>query len=231
MKKDSTHNIDANDGIYSEFDYVPMGEGDGDEMTTDSEYKDNKSESSEEEKRKSSFLILLKILFSGTIGWKELRRSRLTPEDTAAGCFYPLAALASACRFADWFHRPEFSLSETLTDAVAVFVSFFFTYFGVQILCRWLFPVEVKDRVETAYFRQLVQYALASLALFWIPAEIFPVIEPLTVFLPLWTIFIITKGMRFLRIPQKYETRATITLVTATVAMPYLILWICDCIF
>lgn len=231
MKKDTNHATDEKESIFSEFDYTSPHEGNQDGETPGAFGDERESESSEEEKRKSSLLILLQILFSGTIGWKDLRRSRLKAEDTAAGCFYPMAALVSACRFADWFNRPDFSLTETLTDAVAIFVSFFFSYFGVQILCRWLFPEEIKDRAESTYFRQLVQYALASLALFWIPAEIFPVIEPLTAFLPLWTIFIITKGMRFLRIPNKYETRATITLVVTTVAMPYLILWICGCIF
>lgn len=231
MKKDAIRTFDEKDDTYSEFDYVhPQEENDG----SGKPYLDGNDEQlkkSEKEKRKSSFLILTKILFSGTLGWKELRRSRLKPEETAAGCFYPLTAIASVCRFADWFNKPDFSLASTLTEALAIFVSFFFSYFAAQILCRWLFPDEIKDRTETPYFRQLVQYALASLALFWIPAEIMPVIEPLTAFLPLWTVFIITKGMRFLRIPHGCEVRATVTLVGITIGLPYLIHWLCGCIF
>lgn len=181
--------------------------------------------------RKSAFLILFEILFSGTSGWKQLRRSHLKPEETAAGCFYPLAAAVAACRFADWFYTPEFSLSNTLIEAVNLFVSFFFSYFAVLIVCRWILPYDVKMKAETPYFRQIVQYSLSSLALFWIPSEIFPIIEPLTAFLPLWTVFIITKGMRFLRIPAACEVRSTVTIVASVVGMPYLLHWLLGCIF
>lgn len=235
MKKDTDKHSNDKDDIYSEFDY----RADFEENSNPTEAAGNSGasgrkddeEESEEEKRKSAFLILVKILFSGTMGWKELRRSHLKPEETAAGCFYPLAALVSVCRFADWFNKPDFSLTSTLTEAVAIFVSFFFSFFGVLIFSKWLFPEEIKDRTETPYFRQLVQYALSSLAVFWIPAEIIPVLEPLTAFLPLWTIFLITKGMRFLRIPHKYEVRSTVTLVGLTVGLPYLIHWLCGYIF
>lgn len=173
-------------------------------------------------------LLLFDILMTGTTGWRRLRKARLSPEQTAAGCLYPMAALAAVCRFSDWIYMPEFVLADTLVSAVSIFISFFFSYFVVQVLCRWIFPADMRPKTDLPYFRQLVQYALASLALFWIPAEIVPVIEPVTVFLPIWTAFIITKGMRYLRIPEARRTRCTVTTVVATVGMPYLVMWLCS---
>lgn len=180
------------------------------------------------EKSGSPMLMLMEILVTGTAGWKQLRRSRLTPEQTAAGCFYPVLALASACRFADWFYLPEFILSETLIRAFSLFISFFFSYFAVQVVCRWLFPLAAKAKTETPYFKLVVQNALASLALFLIPAELVPILEPITVFLPIWTAFIITKGTRFLRMPKEHENRCMVTIVVTTIIMPYLIMWLCE---
>lgn len=177
------------------------------------------------------FLLLLHILMTGTAGWKDLRRSRLTPEQTAAGCFYPLIAIASVCQFADWFYHPEFNLSSTLVCAASVFASFFFSYFAVQVVCRWLFPMAAKSKTETQYFKLIVQYALSSLALFWIPAELLPILEPFTVFLPIWTAFIITKGLRFLRLPEQCQNRCMVTIVVTVIVMPYLFMWVCDKIF
>lgn len=177
-------------------------------------------------KRYSPFLLLFSILMTGTAGWKDLRRSRLKPEQTAAGCFYPLIALASVCRFSDWFYLPEFNLSATLVSAVSVFASFFFSYFAVQVICRWLFPMAAKSKTETSYFKLLVQYALSSLALFWIPAEILPVLEPITVFLPIWTAFIITRGIRFLKLPENSINRCMATIVLTVIVVPYIFLWI-----
>ncbi|MDE6019135.1 MAG: hypothetical protein K2G85_10020 [Muribaculaceae bacterium] len=177
------------------------------------------------------FLLLLSILMTGTAGWKKLRRSRLKPEQTAAGCFYPIIAVAAACRFADWFYVPEFNISTTLVSAASIFVSFFFSYFAVHVICRWLFPVQAKSKTDTEYFKLIVQYALSSLALFMIPAEILPILEPLTVFLPIWTAFIITKALRFLRLPEIYHNRCMVTIVITVIVMPYLFMWISDKIF
>lgn len=184
-----------------------------------------------QKKARNAFLLLLNILMTGTAGWKDLRRSRLTPEQTAAGCFYPIVALASVCRFSDWFYLPEFNLSATLISAVSIFASFFFSYFAVQVVCRWLFPYAAKTKTDTPYFKLIVQYALASLALFWIPAEILPILEPLTVFLPIWTAFIITKGIRFLRLPEQYNNRCMVTIVVTVIVMPYFFMWLSELIF
>lgn len=182
-------------------------------------------------KLRNPLLLLFNILMTGTAGWKDLRRSRLKPEQAASGCFYPLIALASVCRFSDWFYLPEFNLSNTLISAVSVFVAFFFSYFAIQVVCRWLFPIEAKSKTENPFFKLLVQYALSSLAVFWIPGELLPILEPLTVFLPIWTAFIITKGIRFLRLPENQINRCMITIVVSVIIMPYFFFWVCDKIF
>lgn len=184
-----------------------------------------------EKKQRSAITLLFDILLTGTAGWKRLRRTRLTPEQTAAGCFYPILALAAICRFADWFYLPEFELAVTLVKAASIFASFFFSYFTTQVLCKWLFPADARAKTETPYFKLLVQYALASLALFWIPAELLPVVEPIAVFLPIWTVFIITKGIRFLRLPENHGNRCMVTLVITTMASPYFFIWLCEKIF
>lgn len=189
---------------------------------------EEQTETVEKQRKGNGLTYLFAILFTGTAGWKQLRRSRLTPEQTAAGCFYPILALVAACRFADWFYLPEFNISETLVKAASIFASFFFSYFAIQVICRLCFPHEAKSKTETNYFKLVVQYALSSLALFWLPAEILPVIEPLTVFLPIWTVFIITKGVRFLRLPENHKNRCMVTIIVATVVTPYFFTWLCE---
>lgn len=179
-------------------------------------------------KSKSPLFYLFDILMTGFPGWRRLVRARISPEQSAAGCFYPIAALAAVCRFADWIYAPMFILSDTLVNAVGIFMSFFFSYFAVQVVCKWTFPATAVSRTELPFFKQMVQYALASLALFWIPAELVPILEPVTVFLPIWTAFILTKAMKILRIPDKMQTRCTATVVIATIGMPYLILWLAE---
>lgn len=185
----------------------------------------------EHARRHSPFLLLFGILMKGTAGWKDLRRSRLKPEQTAAGCFYPIIALSAICRFSDWFYLPEFNLSYTLVSAASIFASFFFSYFAVQVVCSWLFPMTAKSKTETTYFKLLVQYSLASLALFLIPAEILPFLETITVFLPIWTAFIITKGVRFLRLPEAHHNRCMVTIVITVITTPFVFIWLCDKIF
>lgn len=182
----------------------------------------------EQPKKNAAIGLLFDILFTGSAGWKRLRRARLSPEKAAAGCFYPILATAATGRFADWFYLPEFNLPHTLIQAVSIFASFFFSYFTAQVLCKWFFPHDAAAKTESPYFKLLVQYSLASLALFWIPAEILPIIEPLTVFLPIWTVFVITKGVRFLRLSPHHANRCMVTIILSTVVPPYLFMWICD---
>lgn len=209
-----------------------MSDSISDDINLDIEPESSKkTEKKEHIKRYSPFLLLFSILMTGTAGWKDLRRARFKPEQTAAGCFYPLIAIASVSRFADWFYLPEFNLSITLINATSIFVSFFFSYFAVQVLCRWIFPMNAKSKTETSFFKLLVQYSLSSLALFWIPGELMPILEPLTVFLPIWTAFIITRGIRFLRLPEKSVNRCTATIVLTVIVMPYLFLWLSENIF
>ncbi len=215
------------DDIYPDQDEFLSGNA---EMNDDVSAEESRTKG-HRHKRHSPFLLLLSILMTGTAGWKDLRRSRLKPEQTAAGCFYPLIALASACRFADWFYLPEFNLSSTLISAASLFASFFFSYFAVQVVCRWLFPDSAKAKTDTTFFKLLVQYALASLALFSIPAEVLPILEPLTVFLPIWTAFIITKGIRFLRLPDQHHNRCMVTIVVTVIVMPFFFMWLCEKIF
>lgn len=201
------------------------------EITDDITLSAEESQNEGSPKQRSPFMLLLDILFTGTAGWKRLRRSRLTSEQTAAGCFYPILALVAVCRFADWFYLPEFDLAATIVSAASIFASFFFSYFAAQVICRWFFPAEAKGKTETGYFKLLVQYALSSLALFWIPAELLPVLEPITVFLPIWTVFIITKGVRFLRLPENYKNRCMVAIIVSIVLTPYLFIWLCEKIF
>lgn len=204
-----------------------------DDITLSTEEYINKPEEEKHEnpKHQSPFMLLIDILFTGTAGWKRLRRARLTPEQTAAGCFYPILALVAICRFADWFYLPEFDLASTLVQAASIFASFFFSYFAAQVICKWFFPAEAKSKVDSPYFKLVVQYALASLAFFWIPAEVLPILEPITVFLPIWTVFIITKGVRFLRLPENHKNRCMVTIIVSTVLTPYLFAWLCEKIF
>ncbi len=202
-------------------------------LNTDPDPQTTGPEEPNESKRHAykPMMMLFSILMTGTAGWKDLRRSRIKPEEAAAGCFYPLIALAAVCRFADWFYLPEFNLSATLISAASVFASFFFSYFAVLVVCKWIFPYVAKPKTESPFFKLMVQYALSSLALFWIPAELMPYLEPLTVFLPIWTAFIITKGIRFLRLPEKYVNRCMAMIVLTVIVMPYIFMWICDLIF
>lgn len=171
-------------------------------------------------------LLLGEILLTGTAGWKQLRRARITPEKAAAGCFYPLLAIGAIAQFSDCIYKPEFNIATTLVEAATFFASFFFSYFAVQVVCKWLFPTEAKSKTETNFFKLIVQYALASLALFCIPTKILPILTPIAVFLPIWTVFIITKAVRFLRLPPTCQTRCMVTLIIATIIMPYLFMWI-----
>ncbi len=175
----------------------------------------------------SGFKFFLKVLANPSDGWKALKRSKIMPDAYSSACFYPMLALVALSHFACYIYNPDAQLSPTLMGALGGFLKFFVGFFVIILLLRRL-PHGMKELFNKNFGRNFLMTCLASLALFEAIIELFPIGEPILVFLPLYTIFIIFKGVRFLRVERDRETMTAIELSIATVAVPQLIELIFD---
>jgi len=173
----------------------------------------------------SSFLLMLKVLLNPTEGWKSIRRKKLTAEECQRGCFYPLLALLAISKFAAFIHESRVNLNEVLVNAVTAFVSFFFGYFCIMILLKAMMPEKVKESISTEFGKVFIITTLSTLCLFFSVLDIFPMLWAVLIFLPLWTIYVICRGVRFFKFPEHKKISCTAIICLLVVGIPCVIDW------
>lgn len=175
------------------------------------------------------FLRILKIfcilLISPLEGWKTIRRHNISSNIWAQNCFYPIIAFSAVSIFFNKFYNPYASIEELLIPAVARFIAFFFGYFLISILCQIFLPNSSQILTESNFGKIFIMSILASLAVFIAVISFLPMLEPVFVFLPLWSIYILYKGVRFLKLSEHSQAWTVIVLGILIVGIPYLLNW------
>lgn len=219
--------IEDNDNIY-------MIEEEEDFETSPRNYAsyntEEEGEQKEDIKSGSSIVLLFQIMFNPVEGWKKLRRSGVTVESLQGGCFYPFLSLLALSQFAEYFYKVDISLSQVVTQAVVSFVAFFFGYFSVLMVISWLFPKTIMKDIDEKFLKSYIVVAMSSLALFSVFINILPMLWPILIFLPIWTMYFMFKGVRFFKLPQNRETKFLLVSGVAVIAMPLLIDWVLNSI-
>ena len=213
--------------------YVIGDEGDttpeGDEKASADKKQDasgnDGGDDDEKEGSPSAFLLMLKVLAGPLEGWKSIRRSGLKPEKVARDCFYPLCAVVAVCQFMAFFYDVETTVTKVLVNACVAFVSVFFSYFLVIVASQFLMPKGAKEAMQTPFAKVFVMIALSTLCLFYIIYELLPMFEAVIVFFPLWTVYIICQGSRFLKFPAARSTTSLFILCLLIVGVPILLGW------
>lgn len=189
-----------------------------------------KAEDADSKKSSNSIALLLKIMFSPVTGWKSLKRAKLKPERVAGSLFYPLCALAAASCFIDLVYEANNSISGLLVDALIVFISYFFSYFILPVVGRPFLCTEVNESLQTNFGKDTVMVLLSTLAIFKILLNVVPGLEPVIVFMPLWTIYLTHRVVPMLRAPKDKWAMSTVLLSILIVGLPTFFDWLLDMI-
>ncbi|MDE5653488.1 MAG: hypothetical protein K2I48_08505 [Muribaculaceae bacterium] len=200
---------------------------DNDDVITDDDEEHDDSESSDSD-RHSPLAMMFGMMLNPVDGWKKIRRSRTTPEQTAAGCFYPLLAIAAAACFVECFYNTSVTLSDAMLTAVKTFVALFFGNFLILMGIKMFMPGKFKKIADSAFCKSYVMYLLSTLALFRTLYECLPMIGPVLFFLPLWTVYLAIRGARFFRFPPEKSNLLITILCILTLMAPFLVYQIFD---
>ena len=165
-------------------------------------------------------LLLLSMMVNPIEGWKKIRRSGLTVDEISSRCFYPLVAVAALSEFMCYVYTVPDSISTVLIQALSVFISFFFGYFVITLLEKSLLPVNCREKALSPYGRVYVLYLLSTLTLFYTLSNCVPMLEAVWVFMPLWTIYLASKGIRFFKFPDRRITLITVMICAFIILTP-----------
>lgn len=171
----------------------------------------------------SVLLYFLKVFVSPINGWKKLKAAELKPEDVSSKLFYPVIALISACEFFELFYNIEIPVTELLQDAIVTFVAFFAGYFSILFLTDFLFKKEVRPKLTTNFAKNFILFNLTTLALFYMIYELIPMAGPILVFTPIYTLYLIIKGAKSLRIPEDRFSMSIFKLSALIIGIPIII--------
>lgn len=180
----------------------------------------------EREKENSPLLSMLNIMFNPVEGWKRFKRKAFSTERVALSCFVPLVMLAALSPFVKYFYGAMIDVKETVISSVIMFISFFFGYFTVLLTLDLLLPKDSAEKFRSTLGKSFILIAMSTLALFEMLYEALPMIDPILAFLPVWTLYIICRGVKIMRIKQNIENRTAWTLCFVIVGIPILCRWI-----
>lgn len=178
------------------------------------------------EKKNIPFFMMLKAMFSPVEGFKNIRRSKISSDKFASDCFYPLITLASLARFTQLFYDADATITATMIDAVILFISMFFGYFTAILSGKWLLLKQPAAALTKNYGKIFVMTGFCSLCLFYILFRLYPLLAPVWGMLPIWTIYIIWKGTKFLGTKEAGDARTKVTLSFVTISSPLAWYWI-----
>lgn len=150
-------------------------------------------------------LLILDILLNPVNGWKRLHSLRLSPGYVAMRSLLPMAALAGLSKFADLIYDGRESFATLFSSSLIYFLAFFFGYFLIRAVSDFILPSYARENMRSDKGRNFLLVVLSTLAFFFSLPNIFPMLEPILVFLPLWTLYIIFRGMKALRIKKDKE--------------------------
>lgn len=172
------------------------------------------------------WLAFFRIFLSPVEGWKSLRRLHLSVEKCNSILLFPALALCAVVTFIASAAWGDAGITVALRSALASFCSFFFAYFCVIILARPLLARDAREPFDKPDGKNFISVGITSLALFDTLSAAVPVLQPVLVFLPVWTIFVICRGIRLLGVPDTQQVQTSTILSVLVIGLPLAINWL-----
>lgn len=236
--KEYFDNAPDNYDLDDEEDNATPVEEDDDEVYSIEEEEDiaqeeeTEAESGKKKKRPphpSAWRLLFGMMTNPVEGWKNIRRASTTVDDIANECFYPLLGTAAVSNYVECIWKAGINLDQATVNAIKTIVAFFFGYFLVMLMIRTAFPKShKKEVVDSDYGKKYVMFNIATLAVFDILYNCLPMIGPVLVFLPLWTVYLVLRGARFFMLPMAKASLLKTLLCVFIVGSPIAVYWILD---
>lgn len=159
-------------------------------------------------------------------GWRNLKRAKLPVEKMAAGCFIPLALIASLSIFINFIYQANQTWALLSVQAVTTFLAYIFSYFLLPVAAHPFVDKKVNETLATPFGRNAVMLLLSTLTIFRMLMHLLPSLEPVVVFMPIWTIYMTYRLVPMLKTPKEKQSMTTVILSILTVGLPQAWLWL-----
>lgn len=190
-------------------------------------------EESQQPRRLTMWSIVPHIMITPAQGWETVKECGPMPEIATIRFLLPLCLLTGFSVFFsalypqyNSFSSDESAFTVLLVNGVVQFCAFFIGYYLALVMAKLFLPKDVRTLPSSRYGRLLIMTGVASLAFFHVVYEAFPMLDFILVFLPLWTIFILFKGMERAEERSEKHILAIAVVCLVTIAGPTITEWV-----
>ena len=196
------------------------------DVAADEEEKPREEKPRKKPKRYAPLTAVLRLLLRPVEGWKSILRARYSTAEFMGGCFYPLTGLAGLSCLADLIYNPDATVGATMTLTVVTFMSLLIAYFATVLVIELAMRPLKGTKLSGHDGKIFIMSVISTLALYTTIWNLLPMMNPLTVFMPLYTVYLIMRGIRLLHVPREKETRTAIELSALTIGIPLLLFFL-----
>ena len=182
-------------------------------------------EEEENEECLTMWSILPRIMAMPQSGWELCKLSGPVPEIAVLRFLLPLCLLAGGAEFMAMLYQVQLTFEGVLVNAVISFFSFFLGYYIAVVLAKVFLPKDAKEFITSKYGRLMAIAGVSTLAFFHILFQSLPMFDFIIEFFPLWTIFLIFKGMQIADVPKEKAAFSLGVMCLAIISSPYLVEW------
>lgn len=194
-------------------------------MTDNENFESYRIEDEEHEmKGKTLWKLILRVMTMPTSGWDRIKQHGPTPEIASLRFLLPVSLLSGGSEFFSLLYEPgEKELASVLVAGVISFFSFFLGYYLAIIFAKIFLPKIARYFPSTRYGRLLTMTGVATLAIFHLLYKALPMFDFVIEFLPIWTIFLVFKGMQISGVPPEKSAFSMGVMCLVIIACPVLI--------
>ena len=176
-------------------------------------------------KRLTMWSIVPRVMTMPASGWERMKQRGPTPEIAIIRYLLPISLMSGGAEFFSLLYPGQYELASILVAGVIQFCSFFIGYFLSLIFASIFLPKAAKGFPSTKYGKLLTMTGVSTLAIFHILLKALPMFDFVIEFLPIWTIFLIYKGMNIAEIEREKAAFSMGVMCLVVIACPVLVAW------
>ena len=178
------------------------------------------------ERRLTMWEIAPKIMIMPSVGWSLVMSRGPRPEIAVIRFLLPLCLLAAGSEFFSLLYHPDLGFTNVLVQSVITFTSYFLGYYIALVLSKLFLPKDAREFPATTFGKLLIMMGVGSLAFFLILIKVLPMIDFILEFLPVWSVYIIYKGMSMLVVSREKQLLSIGIVSIIVICSPLIVEWI-----
>lgn len=173
----------------------------------------------------SAIMLWLKLVGTPVEGWKAIKRSSITAAEWSWRCFYPLTLFCALSCLMTMTYDHDVTIASAITQTIVTFMAILLSYICTLLLADILLP-QIRQNIKSDFGRIFVMAAISTMSVAFALWNLLPMLSPILAFVPIYTIYLVLRGVKYLRVPQDMTNRTTIMMCLFIIGLPMLLNYI-----